>query len=107
MRRRGRESGHLMVGVMAAVAILVILSTVAFQSWADVLRRDNEAEMMFRAQEIVRAIRKYQKDRGAPPTELKQLMEPGNRGQYFLRHLYKDPLVKGGKWGLLFAGPGG
>ncbi len=107
MSARESEKGHLMVGLMAAVAIMVILSTVGFQAWEDVVRRDNEAEMMFRAQEIARACRKYQKDKGTYPTELKLLMEPGNRGQYFLRHLYKDPLVKGGKWGLLFLAPGG
>jgi hypothetical protein len=77
------------------------------QEWKEVVRRDNEAEMMFRAQEIVRGLRRYQKDRGALPTELKQLMEPGSRSQYFLRRLYKDPLVKGGAWGLLYASPQG
>jgi type II secretory pathway pseudopilin PulG len=102
-----RETGHLMVGVMAGIAVMMILSTVAVQEWQQVLRRDNEAEMMFRAQEIVRALRRYQKDRGALPTELKQLMEPGSKSQYFLRRLYKDPLVKGGAWGLLYASPQG
>jgi hypothetical protein len=34
-------------------------------------------------------------------------MEPGQKGQYFLRKLYDDPLVKDGKWGLLHAAPGG
>lgn len=92
---------------MAGIAIMLILSTVAVQEWKEVLRRDAEAEMMFRAQDIVRAIRRYQKDRGALPTEMKQLMEPGNKRQYFLRHLYKDPLVRGGKWGLLYSSPQG
>ena len=107
MGARESERGHLMVGLMAAVAIMVILSTAAFQAWEDILRRENEAEMMFRAREIARACRKYQKDRGTYPLELKQLMEPGNRGQYFLRRLYKDPLVRDGKWGLIFLGPNG
>jgi type II secretory pathway pseudopilin PulG len=98
----------LLVGLVAAVAIMMILSTIAVQHWADVLRRDNEAEMMFRAQEIVRAIRKYQRDKpGQPLLELKLLMEPGSKRQFFLRKLYKDPLVKDGKWGLLFAAPQG
>jgi type II secretory pathway pseudopilin PulG len=44
-----------MVALMAGIAIMLILSTVAAQSWADIVRRDNEAEMMFRAQDIVRA----------------------------------------------------
>lgn len=105
--RRG-ERGVVLVGVVAAVAILLILSTVAMQEWAQVLRRDNEAEMMFRAQEIARAIRKFQRDKpGQPLTELKMLMEPGSKRQYFLRKLYKDPLVKDGKWGLLYMGPQG
>jgi hypothetical protein len=63
--------------------------------------------MIFRAQEIVRALVRYQKDRGTHPTELKMLDEPGNQNQRYIRRLYEDPLVKDGKWGLLYAGPGG
>lgn len=109
-RRRGRrsEDGQLMAGLMAAVAIMMIFSLVTFQTWEDVVRRDNEAEMMFRAQEIARAIQKYRRDHGGlTPEKLEELMEPGPRGQYYLRRLYKDPLVKDGKWGLLYLGPGG
>src|SRR5262249_18464104 len=95
--RRG-EPGMLLVGLVAAAALLMIFSAVAVQNWTDVLRRDREAEMMSRAQEIVRAIRKYQRDKpGAPLIELKLLMEPGSKRQYFLRKLYTDPLVKDGK----------
>lgn len=104
---KSKQGGYLIVALVAMVAIMMIASMVAYQEWADVVRRDNEAEMIFRAREIVRGIRRYQKDRGTHPLELKLLMEPGNRGQYFLRRLYKDPLVKDGKWGLLFAGPDG
>jgi hypothetical protein len=92
---------------MVLLAIMLIFSTVVFQSWEEVLRRDNEAEMIFRAEEYVRAIQRYRKDRGVPPAKLEDLMEPGSKGQYYLRRLYKDPLVKDGKWGLLYAGPGG
>jgi type II secretory pathway pseudopilin PulG len=105
--RRWGERGHLMVGLVAAIAILLILSTVAVQAWKDRLRRDNEAEMIFRAQEIVRAIARFQKANSRLPLKLDELMEPGPKGQYFLRHMYKDPLVKGGKWGLLYSAPGG
>jgi hypothetical protein len=95
-----------MAGVMVLLAIMLIFSTVAFQSWDEVARRDNEAEMIFRAEEIVRAIQRYRKDRGVPPAKLEDLLEPGSRGQYFIRQLYTDPLVKDGKWGLLYVGPG-
>ena len=106
--RRKAERGHLMAGLMAGVAIMLILSTVAFQAWSDLLRRDNEAEMMFRAQDIVRAIQRYRRDHGGSgPLKLELLMEPGPKGQYYLRRLYEDPLVPDGKWGLLHLGPGG
>ncbi len=97
-----------MAGLMAAVAIMLIMSSVAFQAWTDLLRRENEAEMMFRAQDIVRAIQRYRRDHGgAGPAKLEDLMEPGPKGQYYLRRLYRDPLVPDGKWGLLYIGPGG
>jgi type II secretory pathway pseudopilin PulG len=96
-----------MVGIMAGLAIVMILSAVAAQNWADVVRRDNEAEMIFRAQDLVRALKRFQKDQGRLPNELKELGEPGTKGQYFARRIWKDPLVKGGKWQLLYAGPQG
>lgn len=96
-----------MIGLAIALAIMLILSTVATQAWVDVIRRDNEAEMIFRAEEIVRALARYQMDRATLPTELEQLLEPGNRGQYFIRKLYEDPLVPDGKWGLIYSAPGG
>lgn len=102
------QRGHLMAGLMAAVAIMLIMSSVAFQAWTDLLRRENEAEMMFRAQDIVRAIQRYRRDHGgAGPAKLEDLMESGPKGQYYLRRLYKDPLAADGKWGLLYVGPGG
>ena len=102
-----KERGVLIVALMAGIAIVMILSTVAVQAWSDIARRDNEAEMMFRAQDLVRALKRFQTDQGKLPIELKELMEPGQRGQYFLRHLWKDPLVKGGQWQFVYASPAG
>ncbi len=102
-----KQRGALIVALMAGIAIVMILSTVAVQAWADVARRDSEAEMMFRAQDIVRALKRFQAEKGKLPIELKELMEPGNKQQYFLRRLWKDPLVKGGQWQYLYAGPAG
>jgi len=95
-----------MAGLMVAVAVLVIFSTVAFQGWEETVRRDKEAEMIFRAQEIVRAIVRHRKVHGRLPDKLEDLMQPGPKGEQLLRHRYKDPLVKGGKWGLLYVVPG-
>jgi len=104
--RKGEE-GHLMAALMAAIAIMVIFSMVVFQAWEDVLRRDNEAEMIFRGQEIARAIARYRVDFQDVPRSLEALSKPGPRGQYYLRMRYTDPLVPDGNWGLLFDGPDG
>lgn len=107
-RRRKSEGGYLMAALAAAVAVMVIFATLAFQAWVDVLRRDNEAEMIFRAQDLVRAIQRYRRDHGGvAPQKLEDLMEPGQKGQYYLRQLWKDPLVPDGKWGLVYVGPAG
>lgn len=105
---RKRQKGALMAGVVAMLAISLIWSAVAFQAWIDVLRRDNEAEMIFRAQEIVRAIQRYRRDHGGQgPLKLKDLLDPSPRRSYYLRREYDDPLVRDGKWGLLHMGPAG
>jgi type II secretory pathway pseudopilin PulG len=96
-----------MIAVVVVLAIMLIFSTVATKSWHDIMRREREAEMIFRAQEITRAISKYRKAHGRLPNALEELMEPGPQGQYFLRRQYEDPLVADGQWGLLFAAPGG
>ena len=97
-----------MAALAAAVAVMVIFSTLAFQAWIDVLRRDNEAEMIFRAKDLVRAIQRYRRDHGGvAPLKLEDLMNPGPKGQYYLRKMWKDPLVPDGKWGLVYVGPGG
>ena len=92
---RKRQKGALMAGVVAMLAISLIWSAVAFQAWIDVLRRDNEAEMIFRGKEIARAIQRYRMDhQNQGPPELKDLMEPApNRGNYYLHTLYD---VEGG-----------
>jgi type II secretory pathway pseudopilin PulG len=105
--RSRKQRGVLIVALMAGIAIMLILSTVAVQAWADIARRDNEAEMIFRAEDIVRALKRFQTDKGKLPAEFKELMEPGQKGQYFLRQLWKDPLVKGGKWQFVYASPAG
>jgi hypothetical protein len=106
--RKRRQKGALMAGLIAMVAISLICSAVAFQAWIDVLRRDNEAEMIFRAEEIVRAIQRYRRDHGGQgPRKLSELLDPSPRRSYYIRREYDDPLVPDGKWGLLYMGPGG
>ncbi len=79
---------------MAAVAIMMILLAAAAPSWRYVMRNDAEQELLFRGGEIADAIARYQKKNGnALPPSLEVLV----KGK-FLRHPYKDPMTKHGRW---------
>src|SRR5262245_54504534 len=101
------ESGHLLVGLMVLVAVMMILLTVTAQSWTFLDRRDNEAELIFRGEQYANAIEFYRKETQQYPMELKVLNQRGPHRHRFIRKLYKDPLSKDGKWGLLYMSPTG
>jgi type II secretory pathway pseudopilin PulG len=91
--RRG-EAGYSLVALMAAVAIMLIMLGAAAPSWRYVMRNDAEEELIFRGSEIADAIARYQKRNGnALPPSLEVLV----KGK-FLRHPYKDPMTRHGRW---------
>lgn len=107
-RHRRSEEGTLLVILMIGVAIGSIALTVATQSWSTVVRRDKEQELIFRGNQYVTAILAYRKEHGgAFPLTLEDLYKPGPRRLRYIRRLYRDPITKDGKWGLLYLMPGG
>jgi type II secretory pathway pseudopilin PulG len=105
---RSREEGGLLIILMIGVAISSIALTAATQAWSVTLRRDKEDELIFRGEQYVTAILAYRKEHGGQfPTNLQDLYKPGPRGVRYLRKLYKDPIKKDGRWGLLYLMPGG
>lgn len=106
-RRRGEE-GTLLVIIMIGVAIGSIALTVATQSWSTMLRRDREQELIFRGNQYVTAILAYRKEHGGQfPLNLEDLYKEGPRRLRYIRKLYRDPIARDGKWGLLYLMPGG
>ncbi|MEW5805796.1 MAG: type II secretion system protein [Acidobacteriota bacterium] len=101
------ERGHLLLTLVIAVAVSMILLTVAAQSWSTVLQREKEEELIFRGWEYAIALKNFRKDRGRLPTDLKELTERGQRHQRYLRKLYRDPLSPDGEWNLLYLSPDG
>jgi type II secretory pathway pseudopilin PulG len=101
------ESGHLLVGLMVLIAVMLILLTVTGQSWVFITRRDAEAELIFRGEEYARALAFYKAETGSYPLELKALMQRGPHRHRYIRRLYKDPLADDGKWGSLYLSPTG
>jgi type II secretory pathway pseudopilin PulG len=104
-----------MVALMAAVAIMMIMMAAAVPSWRYLMKNDAEEELLFRGGEIADAVARYQRRNGnALPASLEVLV----KGK-FLRHAYKDPMTKHGRWRFIrpgeaigpvppgFRGPGG
>lgn len=106
-RARSDERGHLLVGLVVLLACMMIMLTAAAQSWTFLVRRDKEAEMIYRGEEYARAIVFYQKEVGSYPLKLDLLAQKGPHGHRFIRKLYKDPIAEDGEWGLLYLSPTG
>ena len=101
------EHGHLLITLVVAIAVSMILLTVATKAWTSVIQRDKEEELIFRGREYSRALIKYRKMMGRLPIDLKELLDRGPRYQRFIRKLYKDPMSPDGKWNLLYLSPDG
>jgi type II secretory pathway pseudopilin PulG len=79
-----------MAVLLVAMSISAILMTVAMPVWKQTTRREKEAELIFRGEQYVRAIRLFQQRAGpgALPPTLDVLVE-----QRFLRKEFKDPIT--------------
>lgn len=96
-RSTGSEAGYTLVGLLLAVAVVNVAMGVAATSWVTLDRRAREAELIWRGQQIVRAIGCYQAgDAGEPLERLEQLVEAG-----CLRREYPDPMSADGEWRIL------
>jgi len=93
-RCRPGERGFSMAGLMAGLAIMLILLTMAVPSWRYVMKDMREEELLFRGMQIADAVGRYQQKNGnAPPPSMEVLV----KGKY-LRKNYKEPFAKDGKW---------
>jgi len=92
--RRSGEAGYSLVALMASLAIASVLMAAGVPTWRYLMKNSNEEELIFRGGQIADAIQRYQRKNGnALPPSLEVLV----KGKY-LRHAYKDPMTKSGKW---------
>ncbi len=97
---RGFSLAALMIFMMA-LSILMAAAVPAYQMQA---QREQEEELIFRGQEYVRAIQKYQRRFGIYPPSIDALVE--TNGLRFLRREYTDPIT-GDAFRLLTINPDG
>jgi type II secretory pathway pseudopilin PulG len=83
------ESGYAMAALLVALAVMGVLMSVALPVWKHDARRAKEAELVWRGQQYVRAIRLYSAHMGgALPPSVDALVSG-----HYLRKAYKDPIT--------------
>lgn len=101
MKRGAPESGFTLVGVVVAMAIIVILLAAVGPTVATIIERDREKELIFRGKQYARAVLAFQKRYGRFPNELKELSKVKPRS---IRKLWKDPMCNCDDWQIIIAG---
>lgn len=96
-KRPSKEKGYSLLVAIFAVTIFSILILTARAHWETEIRRDLEAELIFRGRQYVIAIEKYvKKNNNLFPPNLDVLFE-----KKFIRKLYPDPMSESGIWNIV------
>lgn len=78
-----------MAGLLVAIGVMGVIMSMLLPVWSQTAKREREAELIFRGEQVMRAIELYQRQYvGAYPDDLETLVE-----QRFLRRIYKDPMA--------------
>jgi type II secretory pathway pseudopilin PulG len=102
LRGQGGERGYAMAALLVTLAVMGILMSVAMPVWRQEARREKEAELIFRGEQIARAIALFRtKNNNAMPASLDVLVT----GR-FLRKKFREPMAKDGEWRLITAASG-
>src|SRR5437762_2179921 len=90
MKRARRDAGFTLAGLICLLTGIAILATVTVPLRIMQEKREKEKELIFRGEEFVRAIQKYERKYQAYPAAIEDLM--ARDGYRFLRKQYKDPI---------------
>jgi type II secretory pathway pseudopilin PulG len=99
---RRNEQGFMLLGLIVAIALILIALSVAASQVAFSLRREREAESARRANQFVRAIQLYYRKFGHYPGSIEQLEKTNN--VRYLRQRYVDPLTGKADYRLIIVG---
>jgi type II secretory pathway pseudopilin PulG len=97
------QTGFTLVALVVITTVMTILVAAAMPMWSQFVRRDREAELVFRGMQYAEAIRVFQLRFQRYPVSLEELLNANPR---CLRQLWKDPMTDGGEWGLVVAQSG-
>jgi len=100
---RNAQAGYNMVILIVAITVLNIVVAAMLPLMSTQIQREKEEELIFRGFQYAEAIRIYHARFQQYPVKLEQLLEAKPRS---IRQLWKDPMTKDGKWGLIFQNQG-
>ena len=95
LRGQHGQSGYAMAALLVSLAVMSVLMTAVLPAWRHQAKREKEAELVFRGEQYVRAIRLWEMKNGPgsrPPT-FDILVQ-----QKYLRKKYKDPMTEDGEF---------
>lgn len=105
--------GFTYIGALILVVVASIALMEAGRCWSTIMQREKEAELLFRGDQIRRAIESYcSTDKGKPmqyPRRLEDLTKDPRflSTRRHLRRLYKEPFSESGEWGAIRTKGGG
>jgi type II secretory pathway pseudopilin PulG len=107
--QRTREAGFTYLGLLAAVALMGLLLSMAARVWAVTEQREREEQLLFAGDAIRLAISSYYAHGHRYPNTLKDLLGDDRSPVplHHLRRLYLDPMTNGTDWQLVHAPDGG
>ncbi len=87
-----------MAGLLVLLGMMGVLSSILLPVWNQTVKREREAELIFRGEQYARAVELYQRRYvGANPSDFETLVE-----RRFLRKLYADPMTDGGDFRVVY-----
>lgn len=105
LQRKPRfEKGFTLVMFVMIIAVMSIMMGAAVQAVSFQMRREREAELIFRGEQYVEAIRLYKMRYGRNPMRLKEIWEADPK---VIRKKWKDPITDSENWGIIFVGQEG
>jgi type II secretory pathway pseudopilin PulG len=104
------QTGFSYISALIFVAVIGITLTAGSRYWSTMIKREKEQELLFRGDQIRKAIEVYYKaasgGRGSQyPSSLKDLLKDPRlpTPQRYLRKVYKDPMTDEGQWNIVMA----
>jgi type II secretory pathway pseudopilin PulG len=92
-----RRSGYVLIMLLFLITAMAIGLMVAVPVWQTQIQREKEAELIFRGNQYVEAVRIFQlKKPGTFPRSLDDLIK-----EKCIRRLYKDPMNPDGDWNIV------